>query len=84
MEKILKIMSSIEHDKLLHFMYGMIIWAGISIFSMNLALVSVIIIATLKEVYDEHIYKGADYKDFIWTVWMPILLWLSNFIQRSL
>lgn len=78
MEKILKIIGSIEKDKLLHFMCGMVVWLVASTVSVAVGLFVVIVIAIGKELYDEYKYGGADWTDFIWTVWMPILLSLQE------
>lgn len=75
MEKIIKIMSSIEHDKLLHSFYGTLIFAlMLLITNSNIAMVVVIVIAICKEVYDELIYGGFDWNDIIATILIPTIL----------
>lgn len=78
MEKILKYLSAINQDKLLHFFYGMLIWEIVSLFNTDIAILSVIFIAISKEVYDEYLYNGFDGKDIFWTIWLPILLYIKE------
>ena len=75
MEKIIKIMSSIEHDKLLHSFYGKIVFAlMLVVVQVWIAFGVVVVVAIMKEVYDQWKYKGADWKDIVATVVVPLAL----------
>lgn len=78
MEKVIKYLEKIDKDKLLHFMWGMVVWFVASMVSAGIGLLAVIVVAISKEAYDEYKYGGADIMDFVWTVWMPVLLYLKE------
>lgn len=68
-------MSSIPKDKLLHSFYGMVIFIITLVLSTKLIALGVVaIVAIVKEVYDQWRYKGADWKDVVATVLIPLLL----------
>lgn len=75
MEKVIRIMSSIEHDKLLHSFYGTLLFAlMLVVVQVWIAFGVVVVVAIVKEVYDQWKYKGADWKDVVATVLVPLLL----------
>lgn len=82
MEKVIIYLEQIGKDKLLHFMCGMIVWLVASTISVGIGLAVVVVVALGKELYDQYKYGGADFSDFVWTIWMPVLLSLQ-FILRS-
>lgn len=68
-------MSSIEHDKLLHSFYGTLLFAlMLVVVQVWIAFGVVVVVAVIKEVYDQWKYKGADWKDAVATVLVPLLL----------
>lgn len=68
-------MSSIEHDKLLHSLYGTLVFAlGLLVVSKWAALTLVVGVAINKEVYDQWKYGGFDWKDIVATALVPLLL----------
>ncbi len=54
---LLKEMAKIPHDKLLHNFYGTCIYTLLSFINPLFAVLSVIIVAIAKEIYDEIIYS---------------------------
>lgn len=78
MEKIFQIMSDIPKDKLLHNLYGTLIYLLFSVFDENFSILYVIAIAVLKEVYDEYRYNGFDSYDILATIAIPLLLYLKH------
>ena len=78
MDKLLKIMSNIPKDKLLHSLYGTLLYSLLSIWSLELALWVVLITALCKEFYDEYKYGRFDYMDILATAILPYLLYLKE------
>lgn len=78
MDKIFQKLASIQHDKLLHSFYGTVIYLLLSLFSPIVAILTVIFVAIAKEVYDEIVYGGFDWKDIIATIAIPMLLVVYN------
>lgn len=74
-----KEMAKIPHDKLLHSFYGTCIYLLCSFINPLFGIISVIIVAIAKEVYDEIVYSGFDWKDIIATVFIPMLLFTKEF-----
>lgn len=74
MEKIIRIMSSIEHDKLLHSFYGTLLFAlMLIVVPVWTAFVVVVVVAIMKEVHDQWKYKGFDWKDIVATIIVPLV-----------
>lgn len=75
MEKVIRIMSSIEHDKLLHSFYGTLLFAlMLVVVQVWIAFGVVVVVAIIKEVYDQWKYKGFDWKDIVATILVPLVL----------
>jgi len=85
MEKLLKFLT-IECDKALHAMYGLIVFNIIAIFSYKFALLLIITVAILKELYDKENKEKhtQDVKDIFATVAFPILLSIFYYIKDSI
>ena len=77
LEQLLKNLSNIEKDKLLHSFWGTLIFVMIP-YSSYIALCVVFIIAIFKEIYDEYKYQGYDWEDIAYTVFIPIILFLKE------
>lgn len=82
MEKLIKKLASIPHDKLLHSFYGTIVYILLSYINPSIAIAAVFILAISKEIYDEIKYGGFDYKDIIATIVIPILIYLKE-LEKS-
>lgn len=69
-------MSRITKDKLLHSFYGTIVFTLCLLVTdkLMMSLGVVFVIAIMKEVYDELVYGGFDWKDIGFTILVPILL----------
>lgn len=78
MDKVIDWMSRIPKDKLLHSFYGVLIYISMSLINLELALWAVVIIAIVKEFYDEYMYGGFDYVDILYTVAIPCILYLKE------
>lgn len=78
MDKVINWMSQIPKDKLLHSFYGVLIYIGMSLVNLELALWSVVILAMAKEFYDEYKYGKFDYMDILYTVTIPYILYLKE------
>jgi len=77
LEKLLSKLGKIPHDKALHALGGIIIYSTLIMFIPNLiALIVVLVIATLKEVYDYYNpdKHTADLNDIIATILIPTYL----------
>ena len=65
-------------DKVLHFTAGMIIMLGVSIFFPAwVAFLAVVVAAFGKEVCDEIVYSGFDWRDLVITVAGGRLVWVG-------
>lgn len=80
---LLKEMAKIPHDKLLHGFYGTVIYLLLSLFSPIVAILTVIFVAIAKEVYDEIVYSGFDWKDIIATIAIPMLLFIKEVKDKN-
>lgn len=76
---LLKEMAKIPHDKLLHSFYGIVIYLLLSLFSPIVAILTVIFVAIAKEIYDEIVFSGFDWKDIIATILIPMMLFIKEF-----
>ena len=74
-------MIKIANDKLLHLSVGLIVYSGISIFSLDYALLVVLILGIGKEIYDYYDYGGFDRADMVWTVSAPLALYITETIK---
>jgi len=84
MERLLAGMSKIQKDKLLHMVYGTVIFLFLNLLLSDMnALLSVFLIATIKEVYDylNNDKHTVDYKDALATVVLPMLIVLTEMLQ---
>lgn len=81
MEKVLIWLSRIPHDKLLHSFYGVVIYTITSLVNPIFGLCVVSLVAIGKEVYDEIDYGGFDPLDILYTVGLPILLFIKDCIK---
>lgn len=79
MDTFFKKLALIPNDKLLHSFYGTVIYLLLSLFSPIVAILTVIFVAIAKEVYDEIVYGGFDWKDIIATILIPMLLFAKEF-----
>ena len=79
MDILFKKLALIPNDKLLHSFYGTLIYLLLSLFSPIVAILTVIFVAIAKEVYDEIVYNGFDWKDIIATILIPMLLFAKEF-----
>lgn len=80
-DKIIKYMTSIPNDKLLHSFYGTLIYICVSFVDSLFALLVAALIAIVKEVYDRVDYGRFDWKDIAATVFIPVLLFAKDKIQ---
>ena len=76
---LLKEMAKIPHDKLLHSFYGTFIYLLCSFINPLFGIISVIIVAIAKEVYDKVKYKSFDFVDILATILIPMLLFAKEF-----
>ena len=75
MKKIIDKLTTIKHDKLLHFFYGTIIsFIGVGIFGLWGLILTVIIGAWKELVYDKK-HGTPDIWDFIWTI-LPAIMFI--------
>jgi len=73
-----KIVEDFPHDKTLHFIVGFFIFLLMSKFvNDNYAFIITLIIAFLKEIRDQIVYKGFDWKDILATILPGIMLILA-------
>ena len=79
MDKIFKKLAQISHDKLLHSFYGTLIYVGVSLVDWVIALATVVVVAIAKEVWDEMRYGGFSVTDIVFTVAIPVLLFIKEF-----
>ena len=78
MDKLIEMMADIPKDKLLHSFYGVLIYLAAALVNPMFGIVTVIVIAVTKELYDEIRYGGFDWKDIIATVAVPMVLFLKE------
>lgn len=79
MDIFFKKLALIPKDKLLHSFYGTCIYILLSFANPLFAVLSVIVVAIAKEVYDEVKYKSFDFVDIIATILIPMLLFAKEF-----
>ena len=79
MSKVLNYLASIPNDKLLHIFYGVLIYLVAALISPVFGVIAVVVIAIAKEVYDEIVYGGFDWKDIIATILIPMMLFAKEF-----
>ncbi|HFU76169.1 MAG TPA: hypothetical protein ENK66_07980 [Arcobacter sp.] len=85
MKKIFIALGSIPKDKLLHSFYGALIFIVISLYSNNVALITVVVVAALKEYRDSKGYGNVELKDFLATILIPVMLYAKHiFLTRGL
>lgn len=65
--KIINYLASIPHDKLLHFIAGIIISLIFSVITPYIALISAALFGIIKEIYDKISYGGFSWMDFLAT-----------------
>ena len=82
MKKIIDFLGSIQADKLLHFIAGMLVAGVVGIIPCfaNYALIVAVVAGVAKEVYDEFSYGGWDSLDLLYTAIggavMQIFVWI--------
>lgn len=82
MKKIIDFLGSIQADKLLHLIAGMLIAGVVGIIPCfaNYALIVAVVAGVAKEVYDEFSYGGWDSADLLYTaiggVVMQLFVWI--------
>ena len=82
MEKILNFLGSIQADKLLHFIAGMLIAGVVGIIPCfaNYALIVAAVAGVAKEAYDQYSYGGWCWYDLLYTVIggavMQVFVWI--------
>lgn len=75
------ITSLIEYDKALHFMVGFFIFIISSLFLSDLLSVGIVFIFALgKEIRDQITYGGFDFKDLLFTMVAPLILFMLNLL----
>ena len=82
MEQFLSKLSNIQKDKLLHSFYGTLLFVMIP-YSSYIALSVVVFIAFAKEIYDEYKYKGFCWKDILYTIFIPTILFLKDILNHG-
>lgn len=71
----------IPKDKLLHSFYGTLLYSLLSLaLTYEIAFATVVVIAFLKEVYDEISYGGASMWDYLLTIGIPMILYYKTLI----
>jgi hypothetical protein len=84
MEKIFIALGNIPKDKLLHCFYGALIYIVISLYSSDIAFGVVVAIAALKEYLDSKGFGNVELKDFLATIFIPLLLYAKFiFLERE-
>lgn len=69
-------------DKANHFIYGFVIFILTNVFILNYyAIIVVFIFAITKEIYDQYIYSGFDWKDMFVTILPAITLTVCENIK---
>jgi hypothetical protein len=72
----------LHFDKVLHFTVGMLIMLGVAIFFPAwVAFLAVCAAALLKEVRDEIVYRGADWRDLVITIAGGLLVWICLLVN---
>lgn len=79
MDIFFKKLALIPNDKLLHSFYGTCIYLLCSFINPLFGIISVIIVAIAKEIYDEVKYKSFDFVDIIATILIPMMLFAKEF-----
>lgn len=82
MDKLLKKLSNVPYDKLLHFFYGTLMGAPLVAFTNPLLSLAIIIVISFgKELYDDLSGKGnLEFMDAVFTVLPVILMNLVKYI----
>lgn len=83
MDTFFKKLALIPKDKLLHSFYGTCIYLLCSFINPLFGIISVIIVAIAKEVYDEVKYKGFDIVDIIATILIPMMLFAKEVKDKN-
>ena len=78
LDRMIKLLANIPHDKLLHSFYGTLIYICVSFVDSSFALLVVALIAIVKEVYDRVDYGKFDWKDIVATMFIPIILYIKE------
>ena len=82
--KLLKFtVASIPHDKALHGFIGLVIYSFIALASPLVAIAVVGVLAVGKEIKDEIVYGGFDGKDLLFTIAIPIILYVLNLLYNT-
>ena len=77
-----KIVELIQHDKALHFMFGFFLFVLSNIFLSDSYCIGIVfIVALIKEIRDEIVYKGFDWRDIIATVLPSICILVLNLLK---
>lgn len=79
-KRILKVLSNIPNDKLLHSFYGTLVYLALSTINPVFGLFCVLFLAFAKEVYDELDYGGFDSFDILATILVPFLFFIKEYI----
>lgn len=80
MEKIIQKLASIRTDRLLHSFYGTWVFALLAFIDADLAMAGVAVIAVGKEVYDRYWGSGFDWIDVVYTVMVPVVLYVGGLV----
>lgn len=81
MEKIIQKLASIRTDRLLHSFYGTLVFALLAFIDADLAMIGVVAIAVGKEVYDRYWGSGFDWIDVVYTVMVPVVLYVGGLVR---
>lgn len=82
LEEVFKKMS-IPQDKANHMVYGFIVYGLLYMISPSIALTGTIGVAIAKEVYDMYFGGTVDWKDYIATIIIPIVIELNIYLNEG-
>ena len=72
----------IPHDKALHIAVGLTLYGLGAIWMPIVGLILAVVFAVGKEIKDEIVYGGFDWKDLLFTIAVPIILYVLNLLYN--
>lgn len=72
---------AIPADKANHAFYGLLTYVLVALYDPFISIVLITSIAVFKEIFDQYKYKGADGKDFLYTVAAPLLMYVIYYLN---